>query len=121
MVNKADIHKRLINELRTNIRKHSSSRMSPSEEETETGMGGNVADTHYPETDEPDGDELGQGPQPGNHDETDSDEPSDMTPEEASEVEDVAASCDGCGGDVVPGKYCSECGTKHDSGEEEAV
>lgn len=116
MVDMHKVHKDLIKELRGNIKQHTGGRMTASEEESTTGPGGNNADTHAPESDEPDGDELGAGRPSGSHDESDSDEPSDMTPEDAADVEEAVHSCEKCGADVGS-KYCGECGTPRGGGE----
>lgn len=117
MVDRHKLHKELIDEIRGEVKKSTGGRMTASEEESTTGPGGNNADTHAPESDEPDGDELGAGRPSGSHDESDSDEPSDTTPEDAVEVEGVVASCQKCGADVGS-KYCGECGTPRGGGEE---
>jgi len=117
MIDRNKVHKDLIGELRGQIKKHTSGRMTASEEESTTGPGGNNADTHAPESDEPDGDELGAGRPSGSHDESDSDEPSDMTPADAKDVEGAVHSCESCGADVGS-KFCGECGTPRGGGEE---
>lgn len=117
MVDRDKVHKDLIGELRGQIKGSTSGRMTASEEESTTGPGGNNADTHHHEGDEPDGDELGAGRPSGSHDESDSDEPSDTTPEDAAEVNSVVASCSECGSDVGS-KFCGECGTPRGGGEE---
>jgi len=116
MIDRNKVHKDLIGELRGQIKKHTSGRMTASEEESTTGPGGNNADTHSPPHDDPDGDEYG-GKADGRHAEPDGDEPPDSDEETAEEVEGAVQSCKSCGADVGS-KFCGECGTPRGGGEE---